>query len=317
MGVMRTKFGVYVPMYGGWIRSPSLEEEVTYKNAEKAALVAEGIGIHSVWVPDHLLNPIKDQAAPALEAWTTLTAIGAVTERVELFHTTICQGFRYPSVLAKMCVAMQDVSRGRFSLSLGAGWFKREFEAYGLPWEDHDARIDRSREQIEIIKRLWKERVVNHSGKYYTIKDGILEPKPSSDIPLWWGGESEKSRELAADHFDGWLMNSSTSEEVTRKIDDMEERLFKRGRKGMKYAVPGILLIEKTDEIAGEKLRRLLPDNKPAIERIERTGYVGSPETVASRILEKDETGISYIIFQCAPTTPTLEAFKENVLHLL
>lgn len=75
---MRAKFGVYLPMYGGWIRSPSLEEEVTYKNGEKAALVAEGIGIHSVWVPDHLPNPIKDQAAPALEAWTTLTAIGAI-----------------------------------------------------------------------------------------------------------------------------------------------------------------------------------------------------------------------------------------------
>ena len=294
-----------------------LEEEVAYDNAEKMALMAEAMGIHSLWVPDHLLNPIKSQDSPTLEAWTTLTAVAAITKKVELFHTTICQGFRYPAVLAKMCVTMQDIAKGRFSLSIGAGWFQREFEAYGLPWEDHDSRIERSREQIEIIKRLWKEPEVNFSGKYYNIREGVLEPKPSHDIPLWWGGESEKSRELVADHFGGWLMNGSTKEEVIEKIDNMKERLAKRGRKSMEYAVPGHLIIEETDEMAEEKLLRLLPENNPGRERIKSTGYVGSPETVASKILEKDEAGLHYIIFQCAPTVSTLKTFEEEVLPLL
>jgi FMNH2-dependent dimethyl sulfone monooxygenase len=130
---MRTRLGIYIPLYGGWIRGAPPEEEVTYANAKKAALAAEEAGIHSLWVADHLLNPIKGQNQPSLEAWTTLTGLAAVTKRVELFHTTICQGFRYPAVLAKMCVTMQDLAKGRFSLSIGAGWFQREFEAYGLP----------------------------------------------------------------------------------------------------------------------------------------------------------------------------------------
>jgi len=314
---MKAKLGVYIPMYGGWIRGAPLEEEVTYNNAKKAALTADAVGIHSLWVPDHLLNPIKGQDAPALEAWTILTAIAAVTGKVELFHTTICQGFRFPSVLAKMCVTMQDLSEGRFRLSLGACWFFREFEAYGISWEDHDSRIDRAREQIEIIKRFWTEPLVNYSGKYYSVKDGILEPKSSYDIPLWWGGESDKSRELTADHFDGWLMNESTKIEVTEKISDMEERLAKRGRGRIKYALPGLLLIERTDEMAEERLRRLLPENKDLREIKKKTGYVGSAETVASKILEKDETEIDYIIFQCAPTVSTLKTFGEEVLPLL
>jgi len=314
---VRAKLGVYIPMYGGWVRSPLLEEEVTYSNAEKTAILAEATGIHSVWVPDHLINNIKGENFPSLEAWTTLSGIAAVTRKIELFNTCICQGFRYPTVLAKMCATIQDLSKGRFSLSIGAGNNRRDFEPSGLSWEDHDSRIDKSREQIEIIKKLWKEPIVNYSGKYYSIKDGMLEPKPSPAIPVWWAGNSEKSMELTADQGDGWLMSSSTKEAVTEKIRNMEERLEKRGRKSIKYAVPGHLIIEKTDEMAEERLRRLLPKNRSAVELLKATGYVGSPETVASKILEKDETGLSYIIFQCAPTISTLNIFKENVLPLL
>jgi alkanesulfonate monooxygenase SsuD/methylene tetrahydromethanopterin reductase-like flavin-dependent oxidoreductase (luciferase family) len=112
-------------------------------------------------------------------------------------------------------------------------------------------------------------------------------------------------------------MNASTREELTDKLGDMERRLAKRGRKGVKYAVPGHLLIERTDELADETLRRLMPENPSGRERLKKTGYVGSPATVASRILEKDEAGISYLILQCAPTVKTLESFREEVLPLL
>lgn len=314
---MRAKLGVYIPMYGGWIREVPIEEEITYANARKTAITAEASGIQSLWVPDHFLNPIKQPTAPTLEAWTTLTALAEVTDTVELFHTTICQGFRYPAILAKMCVTMQDVSNGRFRLSLGAGWFQREFEAYGVPWEDHDERIDRSREQIEIITQLWKKPVINYSGSYYTIKDGILEPKASPSIPIWWGGESDKSRELTADHFDGWLMSGSSADDLVEKIDDMEARLAKRGRRSIQYAAPGYLLIDTTDELAEHRLRQLLPTHADTRQRLLHTGYVGSPETIAEKILAKDRAGLDYIIFQCAPTVSTLIQFREDVLPLL
>ncbi|MFQ6076709.1 MAG: LLM class flavin-dependent oxidoreductase, partial [Candidatus Bathyarchaeia archaeon] len=91
---MKAKLGIYIPMYGGWLRGVDEGERgPTYDYAAETSLKAEGMGIHSIWVPDHMLNPIKGERTKSLEAWTTLTALAAITERVELFHTTLCQGF--------------------------------------------------------------------------------------------------------------------------------------------------------------------------------------------------------------------------------
>lgn len=315
---MEAKLGIYIPTYGGWLRNIPLEEkDVSYENAEAAALKAEQIGIESIWVPDHLLNPIKEESTGCLEAWTTLTALAAITKRVELFHTTLCQSFRYPAVLAKMCVTLSDISKGRFRLSLGAGWFKREFEAYGVPWHDHDDRIDRAREQVEIIERLWTKRVFSFKGKYYEIKDGVLEPKPEKEIPVWWAGESEKSRELTADLADGWLMGNSTEEQIKEKITDMEKRLKRRGRSNIQYAVPGHIFVDEGDKKAQERVKNLLRGNTATLNRVLETGFVGSPETVAEKIQKISETGVNYIIFQAAPTTDVLDVIKEKILSLL
>ena len=136
-------------------------------------------------------------------------------------------------------------------------------------------------------------------------------------IPIWWGGESERSKELTADYFDGWLMNGSSTKEVIDKINDMEARLTQRDRKSIKYATPGHLIIDVTDEKAERKLKQLLPTNEQGRERLKQTGYIGSPEIVANKILEKDEAVLHYIIFQCAPTVPTPKNFQDRVLPLL
>jgi FMNH2-dependent dimethyl sulfone monooxygenase len=217
---MKAKLGVYAPVYGGWVRGVKEKEaEPSYRYAADSAKKAEDIGIHSIWVPDHMLNPIKGEREPSLEAWTTLTAFAAMTKRIELFHTTLCQGFRYPAVLAKMAATLDDVSGGRFRFAIGAGWYQREFQAFGAPWYDHDTKIDVAREQIEIIKSLWTKPTTNYKGKFYEIVDGVLEPKPLQrpHPPIWWGGESKKSMELTADLADGWLMSASTIEEAEEK----------------------------------------------------------------------------------------------------
>ncbi len=202
-------------------------------------------------------------------------------------------------------------------MSLGAGWFKREFEAYGIPWHDHDDRIDRAREQVEIIERLWTKRVFSYKGKYYEIKDGVLEPKPKEEIPVWWAGESEKSRELTADLTDGWLMGNSTEEQIKEKIADMEKRLKRRGRSNIQYAVPGHIFVDDEDKKAQERVKNLLRGNAAALNRVLETGFVGSPETVAEKIEKITETGVNYIIFQAAPATDVLDILKEKILPLL
>ena len=108
------KFGLYLPVYGGWIRSSvnEKEETPTYSYIRQVAVEAEKIGIDSLWIPDHLLNPIKGESSASLEAWTVAAAIAEVTKKVTIAHTTLCEAFRYPAVLAKQTVALNGISNG-------------------------------------------------------------------------------------------------------------------------------------------------------------------------------------------------------------
>jgi alkanesulfonate monooxygenase SsuD/methylene tetrahydromethanopterin reductase-like flavin-dependent oxidoreductase (luciferase family) len=239
---------------------------------------------------------------------------------MELFHTTLCQGFRYPAVLAKMCATLDDISDGRFRFALGAGWFKREFQAYGVPWdEDHDARIDRAREQIEIIRSLWTQSTTNYRGRFYEITDGVLEPKPiqKPHPPIWWGGVSEKSRELAADLADGWLMDSCTLEQADANIRDMRRRLEARGRSSMKYAIPGRIYMGKTDHDAKKKVENLVAGDVNLLKEILVTDFVGSSQTIAERIQRLSEIGFDYVIFSPSPALSTLIELSQELLPRL
>ncbi|MBO8181266.1 MAG: LLM class flavin-dependent oxidoreductase [Archaeoglobus sp.] len=104
-----------MPVYGGWFPSRKSakaeadgvyfekedEKPPTYDYVRKVALEAEKIGIDSLWIPDHMLNPIKGENTPFLEAWTLATAIAEATEKVIIAHTTLCEAFRYPAVFGK------------------------------------------------------------------------------------------------------------------------------------------------------------------------------------------------------------------------
>lgn len=320
VNALKTKLGIYVPTYKRWVRGiDEGENDPTFRYAAETAIKAEEIGIHSIWVPDHLLNPMKGEREKSLEAWTTLTALAAITKRVELFHTTLCQGFRHPAVLAKMCATLDDISNGRFRFALGAGWFEREFQAYGVTWHDHDSRIDRAREQIEIIKSLWIQPVTNYKGHFYEIIDGVLEPKPvqKPHPPIWWGGQSEKSRQLVAGLADGWLMGSCTVKEADHRIKDMTARLDAIERRGMKYAIPGRIYMGENDEEAKRRVGNLVGGNVNLLNDILAKDFVGSPQTIADRILRLSDIGFDYIIFQPSPALKTLTAIEENLIPIL
>lgn len=315
------KVGIYLPVYGGWFPKDGHsykeeEEPPTYRYVRRVALEAEDIGVHSLWIPDHLLNPIKGVLAPSLESWTLASAIADATTKIIMAHTTLCEAFRYPAVLAKQAATLHEISNGRFWLSLGAGWFKREYGAFGLPFYSHDERVRRAAEAIRIIKMLWVEDHVTFHGKYYSITDGILRPKPRPRPPIWYAGMSEASRNLVADEADGWLMRGSSVEKAEENIIDMRKRLAMKGRDDIEYAIPGLTIIRETDEQAKEYLEKITGGNRAILDRTLDTGLIGSPETVADKIARLGEIGINYVLLQLTPTLRELEMVKD-VLDLL
>ncbi|HET7141824.1 MAG TPA: LLM class flavin-dependent oxidoreductase, partial [Candidatus Limnocylindria bacterium] len=134
------------------VQLPEVEYVVRWPELRAMALTAERIGLDSVWVGDHLLYrwPDAEPRGP-WEAWSTLAALAAVTERVELGPLVAATSFHNPGMLAKMAATIDEISGGRLILGLGAGWNETEYRAFGVPY---DHRVSRFEEAFAIIRGL-------------------------------------------------------------------------------------------------------------------------------------------------------------------
>src|SRR3954452_16559472 len=123
------------------------------------ALRAEERGLDSVWMIDHFFHETPDGARAGMhEAWTIVSAVGAVTSRVEIGTLVMCTAFRNPGLLAKMAATAQEISGGRLILGLGAGWHRAEFDAFGYPF---DHRVTRFAEALPAIVALLRGQPVS------------------------------------------------------------------------------------------------------------------------------------------------------------
>jgi FMNH2-dependent dimethyl sulfone monooxygenase len=301
--------GICISLQGGWI--PGAAEEASFDSVRRIALFAEEVGFDSLWLPDHLLNPIHGERAPCLEGWTVAAAVAPLTSRVKIAHPTLSAAFRHPAVLAKQAATLQEISGGRFWLGLGAGFFEPEFRSYGLPWAEHGARIARVREALEVIRRLFSEETVDFLGDYYALENGTLEPKPRPRPLIWYGGDSEPSREVAADLADGWLTIGRSPEDVRSKLADMDERIRRRGRRtALRIGVlTGLVFVGKSAADARDRAHRLLSPEET--ERALSDALVGGPETVARQIEQYARLGVDQLILRFHPGLESLERFAE------
>lgn len=307
---------MYVPVFGGWMEGPELEEpEVSFAYARACAEAAEEAGLAQLWVPDHLLNPIKGPRKPALEAWTTLAGLAAVTSQIRLAHTTLCQAFRPPAVLAKMGATLDDLSGGRFELALGAGWYREEFHAFGLPWEAHGVRIARAREQLELIRRLWTEDRVTFRGRFYRTRNTHLSPRPIQrpHPPLWYAGESPESEAVVADLAEGWLISETSPDGVAKKL----RRIEKRTTRCLSIAVPAQVVAGRTRAEVDQRLRRLTRNRKRVADWLRKNGLVGTPEAIVERLEAYRASGANQVILKFGATARELAEFAQLVLPQL
>ena len=112
-------------------------------------------------------------------------------------------------------------------------------------------------------------------------------------------------------------MRASTPQEAEEKIEDMTRRLDDRGRSEIKYAIPGRIFIEKSDEKARMRVEKLVGDDVDLHKNIKARGFVGSPQTIAGRIQKLSDLGFDYIIFQISPASKTLRAIEEYQIPML
>ena len=186
------------------VQLPEVERFVPWPEYIELARRAESAGYDSIWVGDHLVYDLPDGSTRGpYEAWATLAAIAAATERVEIGPLVASTGFHAPAMLAKQAATVDAISQGRLILGLGAGWNRREFNAFGFPY---DRRVSRFGEALGIIAPLLREGRTTFHGQYYDVDDCVLDPCPvrAGGPPIMLGSNSPRMLSIGLPVVDSW-----------------------------------------------------------------------------------------------------------------
>jgi len=190
-------FGIAARNFTAYPEMPDAQGLIAY------GVRMEELGFDSLWVWDHVLLGVEPNF-PIIESLTLLTAIAARTTKIKLGTGILVLPLRNPVVLAKQLSSIDLVSNGRLLMGTASGWYKREFDAVGVPFEKRGKIMD---ENLEILTRFWTEPMVKGEYTYHKIPAGVMYPKPAQKPrpPILIGGYVDRVLKRAAVSGDGWL----------------------------------------------------------------------------------------------------------------
>lgn len=186
------EFGVFVPQ--GWkLEYAGIGAADAWSRSVELARRAEELGYDHLWVYDHVETVPRRAATHVFEPFTMLSALAQHTKRVRLGQLVTCVGYRNVALLAKQAACIDVYSGGRMILGLGAGWYEREYQAYGYPFPSGRERLVHLEEALTVIPRLWNETTVSFAGDHVQLDGAFCEPKPlQAHLPILVGGGGEK-----------------------------------------------------------------------------------------------------------------------------
>jgi probable F420-dependent oxidoreductase len=204
------------------VQLPEVERFVPWPQYLDMAQRAEEAGYDSIWVGDHLIYDLPDGTTRGpYEAWTTLAAIAAATKRVELGPLVASTSFHAPAMLAKQAATVDAISQGRLIVGLGAGWNRREYDAFGFPY---DRRVSRFEEALAIIAPLLRTGRTTFHGQFYDVDDCALDPGPVRDggPPIMVGSNAPRMLSIALPVVDSWNVWWGTYENSVSRFAEVK-----------------------------------------------------------------------------------------------
>lgn len=341
----RIRFGYWMPVFGGWLRNVEDEQmQADWAYVSRLARRSEEIGFDLSLIAELNLNDIKGIGAPSLDAWSTSAALAAVTQRLELM-VAVRPTFHSPALLAKQAANIDQISSGRLSLNVVSSWWEQEARMYGVQFEKHDDRYARTSEWLDVLNGVWTEPKFSYTGKYYSVENTVLEPKPvrKPRPTLYAGGESEAAKNLIAQKCDAYVMHGDSPEYVAGKVADMRERRDRLGLPPMQFGVAGYAIVRETEAAAQRELERITDvkqnasgfanyqqwlngtqlEQRMSIEEYSvsnrglRSGLVGTAAQVQDQLGKFEEAGVDLVLLQFSPQYEEMERFGESVISEL
>jgi len=290
----------------------------TWSETREAAQEFERLGFDSVWVNDHLYG-IPGPQLPILEAWTALTAVGAVTERVQLGTLVSPVGFRNPALLAKIAATLDAIAPGRVIVGLGSGWFQQEFTGYGFPFPPLKDRLEQLDEAATLMKEMWSNDTPTFNGKHFHTESVFCAPRPATPPKLLIGGGGEKVLlRLAARHADIWNNLAVHQSELGHKVEVLRGHCKTIGRDpaGLVVSQQCLVVIGGDEDDARKKVERARQLYGGHLGAGGSLSIAGTPAQCAERIRAHAELGCTMFVIEFfgRDTRQPAKLFAEKVI---
>lgn len=296
------------------------QNDLNWDRWNKIVRICEDSGISGLYRSDHFTNsnpPDKD----SLELWSSLTWLASNTDRLEFGPLVTPLSFRHPVHTARMAASVDDLSGGRLTLGIGAGWQDREHAAFGFDLLSVPERFARFEEGIQVIQRLLENGAPStFDGTYYSLREAILLPRPGrpSGPPILIGGNGVKrSLPLAAKYAAEWNGIYLTPDDFAERCRQLDGLLATEGRNpaSLKRSLMtgcefGRNHKEVKELVAARTSGKLQPDELAA-----RGVAVGEPDSLISQLESWERAGVQRIMLQwlALEDTDRLEAMLKHL----
>jgi probable F420-dependent oxidoreductase len=291
------------------------------------AQLAERLGFHSLWFPDHVCMPMQsasEHVANAsgtrayesrhtmLDAAVIMGAVAVSTTRLKLGTSVLIAPYRNPLSDARQFATVDQLSNGRLLLGVGAGWMQEEFAAIGVPYTDRGARTD---ECIEIYKRAWTDDVVSFQGQFYQFDNISMDPKPVQQPrpPIIYGGVTVGGARRAIRTCDGFypiFLDTYAAPDRYAALQDVMRREADRLKRDLRQF-----------SLIGVVSARLTASNDPQAQANPRRICTGTAEQILTDLARFTEVGYALMIlfFDCPSGTMTeqeeqMQRFGQEVI---
>jgi alkanesulfonate monooxygenase SsuD/methylene tetrahydromethanopterin reductase-like flavin-dependent oxidoreductase (luciferase family) len=273
------------------------QEGVSWEQWRAIAAACERHGVPDLFRSDHYLPLEGHHDREVLDAWGTICALAATTTTLRLGTLVSPATFRHPSVLAKLAATADQISGGRVSLGLGAGWHAGEHVAYGFPFAPTRERMDVFAEQLEIVHGLLREPGFAFAGEHYVLEGVDALPRPAR-LPIVVGGSGgRRSLALAARFADEYNTPFATHEQCAQRRAAAAAAWERAGRDDLRFSLMTGLITGR-DDAAVRARTQAIARRRGAGWAPDDTWLVGTPDVVREQLGRLAAAGVDRVMCQ-------------------